>query len=216
MIKACIFDLDGTLLDTLETIAHYCNITLEHFGYDKIDVEKFKYFAGNGSKKLIERTMREACADEKDFEKFHSFYFNAYEEDASYKTGVFDGIKELLESLKEKGIDVFVLSNKPDVAANMATDEFLPSLVDVTYGASDKFSLKPSPDGLHCILKENFLSPDECLYIGDTGVDMETGKNAGLFTIGVLWGFREKEELIRFGADAIVSHPSEIEKYINR
>ncbi len=216
MIKACIFDLDGTLLDTLETIAYYCNKTLGHFGFGSVETEKFKYFSGNGSKKLIERTMREAGADvERDFEKFHSFYFGEYEKDASYKTTVYDGITKLLISLKEKGIDIFALTNKPDKAANAATDEFLPGLVDITYGASDKFKLKPSTEGVEFILKENCLKSDECLYIGDTGVDMETGKNAKIFTIGVLWGTREKEELIRFGADALVSHPSEIEKYLH-
>ena len=216
MIRAGIFDLDGTLLDTLETIAHYCNITLEKFGMSAVETEKFKYFSGNGSKKLIERTMKEAGADvEKDFEKFHGFYFSEYEKDASYKTKVYDGIKELLISLKEKGIDVFVLTNKPDTAANMATDTFLPYLIDATYGASDKFKLKPSTEGVEYIMSQHSLSPSECLYIGDTGTDMQTGKGAGLFTIGVLWGTRESQELISSGADALVSYPLEIEKYLN-
>ena len=217
MIKACIFDLDGTLLDTIPTISYYCNLTLEEFGFEPIEPDEYKYFVGNGAKLLVERMIERVGADkDKYFDKMFKFYTRAYDKDVSYLTKPYDGIPELLARLKTKGIHVCVLSNKPDFAACEAIRTFLGDLVDLTHGARDGIALKPSTEGIDEILKESGLRADECLYIGDTNVDMQTGKAAGMYTIGVLWGFRKRDELIDSGADAIAQHPDEIAAILDK
>ncbi len=216
MIKACIFDLDGTLLDTIPTISHYCNLALRHFGFESIQKEKYNYFAGNGARCLIERALRFLGADvEKYLDKVLEYYKAEYDKDANFGTKPFCDIPELLEELKKRDIRIFVLSNKPDFAAKTVIETFFGTMADATYGAIDGIKLKPSTEGLDRLLKNHALLKEECLYIGDTDVDMQTGKNAGLFTIGVLWGFRDEEELLENGADLIVSKPGEILDYIN-
>lgn len=215
MIKACVFDLDGTLLDTIPSISYFGNKALTHFGFDKIEPDRYKYLAGNGARVLVERMLGEVGADiEKNFDKVYKYYIEEYDNDPSYNTKPFDGIVELLTFLKEHNIRSYVLSNKPDTAAKAAIDTCLGSLVTKTYGGRDGIELKPSTMGLELLTKEAGLTPDECLYIGDTSVDMKTGTAMGMFTIGVLWGFREKDELVKNGADLIVSHPVEISDYI--
>ncbi|MBR2404083.1 MAG: HAD family hydrolase [Clostridia bacterium] len=211
MIKACIFDLDGTLLDTIPTISHYCNLSLEEFGLGTIEDEEYKYLVGNGAKVLIERALDFVGADKEEyFEKVYKFYTKAYDKDVSYGTKPYDGIPEMLAELKTMGIRTYVLSNKPDFAANEAIKTFLGNLIDATYGGRDGVALKPSTEGVDIVLSENGIKREECLYIGDTSVDMQTGKNALMYTIGVLWGFRKRDELEANGADAIVSQASEI------
>ncbi len=211
MIKACIFDLDGTLLDTIPTISYYCNLSLEEFGLPAIEPEEYKYLVGNGVKVLTERMLDFLGADkEVYFDKVHKFYTKAYDKDAAYGTKPYDGIPEMLAELKTMGVRNYVLSNKPDFAANEAIRTFLGNLIDATYGGRDGVALKPSTEGINIVMSENDIKPEECLYIGDTSVDMQTGKKAGMFTIGVLWGFRKRDELEANGADVIVSHPSEI------
>ena len=210
MIKGCIFDLDGTLLNTLPTIRHYVNLTLSKFEKGSVSEKDVKKMVGNGSKKLIERALTKVGADLDDLEKIHKFYSDTYDKDVTYLTHTYDGIPELLATLKTHGIKVAVLSNKPDFAAKEAVKTFLGDLVDVTYGGRDDVPLKPSPDGVFSILEELDIKKEECAFIGDSSVDMLTGKNSGLFAIGVNWGFRDEEELIQNGADKIVSTPDEI------
>lgn len=217
MIKLCIFDLDGTLLDTLPTISHYSNLALAEFGLPSVLEERFKYHAGNGAKVLIERTLKDVNADlDKYFDKVFKFYTKEYDKDVNYLTKPFDGVPELLAGLKTMGIGTAVLSNKPHYATVNVVKNLLGELVDLTCGARDNVPLKPSPDGVFNILAELNINPDECLYIGDTGTDMETAKNSGLFAIGVLWGFRDEAELKNAGADIIVSHPLEILDYVKK
>ncbi len=215
MIKSCIFDLDGTLLNTLPTIRHYVNLTLSEFGLGSVSEKDVKKMVGNGSKKLIERALLKNGASLEDFEKIHKFYSDSYDEDVTYLTHTYDGIPELLAELKTMGIKIAVLSNKPDFAAKEAVKTFLGDLVDVTYGGRDDVPLKPSPDGVYQIMEELGVKEGESLFIGDSSVDMKTGKNAGLFTIGVKWGFRDEDELIQNGADKIVSSPEMICDIIN-
>lgn len=217
MIKLCIFDLDGTLLDTLPTISYYCNHSLEEFDLPVIEQEKYKYLAGNGAKVLIERMLDEVGADrEKYFDKVYKFYNKEYDKDVNYLTKPFDGVPEMLAGLKTLGIGTAVISNKPDFAAVNVCKNFLGELVDIAHGGRDGIPLKPAPDGVFEIMKEANVTADECLYIGDTGTDMETGKNSGIFSIGVLWGFRKEDELLANGADIIVSHPLEILDYARK
>lgn len=210
--KACIFDLDGTLLDTVDTIAYYGNKALEAFGYKAIGREEYKYFAGNGAKVLIERMLAHlGVENEAETEKVLSRYLDDYNSNTAYKTEVYDGIKDMLVALKAKGLKLAVLSNKPHDATLKVIDDFFgEGVFDIVYGQREGCPIKPDPTVAIEIGKELGLSKEECLYVGDTAVDMKTGKGAGYHAIGVLWGFRKRDELLKSGADVIVSHPREI------
>lgn len=212
MIKACIFDLDGTLADTLSTIANYGNSALKANSYNEIEVEKYKYLAGDGRDELIKRMLKTVGdSDLKGYKNVGKTYDTLYELDVIGMTTVFDGIKELLMSLKKKHIRIAVLSNKPNTVVPTIIDNlFGRGFFDACLGQIDNIKRKPSPDGALIIAEQFNIKPNECLYIGDTNVDMETGNSAGMNTIGVLWGFRDRQELERSGAKYIVEKPIDI------
>lgn len=212
MIKVCIFDLDGTLADTLSTIANYGNSALKAHGYDEIETEKYKLLAGDGRDELIRRMLKTVGDSElKDFETVRKTYDTLYENDMMGITKVFDGMKELLMNLKKKHIKIAVLSNKPDnVVPTVIETLFGKGFFDACLGQLDSIKRKPAPDGAILIAQQFNVLPEECLYIGDTDVDMQTGSSAGMNSVGVLWGFRGEKELISNGANYIVKKPSEI------
>lgn len=212
MFKGIIFDLDGTLLDTIETISYYGNNSLKRHGLNPVEPERYKLMAGNGAVHLVKCMIKEAgCTDESMFEKVFEDYNRTYGEDTLYKTKVYEGIMELLSGAKEKGMKLAVLSNKPhDATIDVLGKFFKEGTFDLAFGARDGIPLKPDPTSAIELAKELGISKDECIYVGDTSVDMQTGKGAGFFAVGVLWGFRDRKELEENGADKIVSHPSEI------
>ncbi len=212
MIKACIFDLDGTLSDTINTIAYYGNRALSSFGFPEIPTDVYKKLVGNGRDLLIHRMLEFHNADtEENYINVGGKYDEGYENDVMYLTKPYDGTPELLASLKASGIKCAVLSNKPhNVTAPIVELLFGKGVLDLCAGAKEGVPIKPAPDGAFEIANELSLSPDECIFIGDTYVDITTGKNAGMKTIGVLWGFRDEEELQNAGADYIVSSANEI------
>ncbi len=212
MIKAVIFDLDGTVTDTLSTIAHFGNLALNTHGFPAIKEDKYKYFAGNGKKILIHRMLEHLGVDTDDnFKKVENTYDTAYEGDVIGKTTVFPGIISLLELLHQKGIKTAVNSNKPHNVAEMVIDELFPKgSFDKVYGQIDGIPHKPAPDLALKLLEEFGVKPSECLFVGDTSVDMETAKNAGTTALGVLWGFRDEKELKDAGAEYIVEKAEEI------
>ncbi len=213
MKKMCIFDLDGTLLNTLPTISYYVNMALSEYELGSIEENRFKTLVGNGARVLIERVLDEVGADRDEyFDKVYKLYNKEYDKNVSYLTKPYDGIPELLASLKTEGYTIAVLSNKPDFAAKNACKLFFGDLIDIAHGGIDGIELKPSPEGVFNIFDESGFSAEDSLYIGDTGTDMQTGKAAGIYTIGVLWGFRERAELEANGADVIISKPDEILK----
>lgn len=218
MIKACIFDLDGTILDTITTIAYYGNKALEEFGIKPIEVNLYNYFAGNGAKVLIRRMMEyRECYSEELFDKVYRFYMESYDANPSYLTEPFEGIVGLFEYLKSKGIKAGVISNKPDFAAKSICEaKFGCGLLDVVRGQVEGVKTKPHTEGVLMVADALGVNADEVLYIGDTDVDMQTGKNFGAYTIGVLWGFRGEDELVKNGADILVSHPMEIAHIIEQ
>ena len=214
MIKAIIFDLDGTILNTIETITYYCNKALETHGFNTATTNEYKYFAGNGAKLLIERAMRytREYTDE-EYQSVFALYNKLYDSDTLYLTSPFEGITELLESLHKKGIKTAVLSNKPDFATSDVVGKvFGKEAFDYVRGGIEGVPLKPDPTAVFDIMKELNVSPEEVIFVGDTNIDIATGKNAGLYTIGVLWGFREREELEKAGADVITDSVEEILK----
>lgn len=215
MKKTVIFDLDGTLLNTLDSIAYFANKTLEKYGYDTIAVEKYKKLTGNGARVLMERMLKEVHAEGYDFEKMLNDYNKSYDDDFMYLTRPYDGILDMLGELKKKGIKTAVISNKPDSTTVQVVREMMGELTpDIVRGGREGVPLKPDPTAVLEIIEQLGVEKADCLYVGDTATDMETGKNAGLFTVGVLWGFRDREEIEKAGAKAIVSKPAEILKLI--
>lgn len=215
MKKGIIFDLDGTLADTLSSIAYFANRALMQNGFPKIPVEQYRYLVGNGAKRLVHGMLRTVGADtEENYAKVAPLYNDSYDADALYLTKPYDGILPLLDRLREKGVMTAVLSNKPDRTTQKIVKELFGSRILFCRGQRDDTPRKPDPAGVYCLLEEMQLSPEECAYAGDTKTDMLTGKAAGLYTFGVLWGFRDEAELRENGADQIVSHPEEIGNFI--
>jgi phosphoglycolate phosphatase len=210
--NACIFDLDGTILDTIDTIAYFGNLALSRFGLSRIETEKYKYFAGNGAVKLVSRMLESVgIQDEPTFQKVFEYYIREYNKNASFKTKVFDGINELLNELIKRGVKLGVLSNKPhDATCSVVKEFFGENTFSRCIGQRGGYPMKPNPKPALDMAQDMGANPGEVIYVGDTSVDMETGKRAGFYTVGVLWGFRKEDELIKSGADLIVSKPLEI------
>lgn len=213
MTKLCVFDLDGTLADTAPTIAYFGNRALNAFGYPTLTVEQYKQMVGNGVFVLMERMAQAAAGNAAPelLDKLYKKYQEDYDNDSLYLTQPYEGISSMLVELKNMGIRLAVLSNKPhNNTCEVVNTLFPDGLIDRVQGQVNGSPTKPDPSTLLQILAQERVSPEECLYIGDSSVDMETGKNAGIFTIGVDWGFRGREELENTGADLIVSTPQEI------
>ncbi len=211
MLKLCIFDMDGTLVDTISSIAYFANRALNMYGLPTVEEKHYKIMVGNGARVLCERMIERVSGSAEQLEKVYKEYNTSYDADFLYLTKAYDGTIEMLRSLKEMGVKTAILSNKPDSTAKKVSDALFESgLIDVCYGARDGIALKPDPEGVFEILKEFGAEKDEVLYIGDTATDIKTAKNAELTSIGVLWGFRDRAELEGAGADHIIGRPSEI------
>ena len=212
MIKLCIFDLDGTVLDTIHTIAHYGNYALSRHGIEPIETNEYKYLVGTGMVNLIKKMLhfRSSYSDEL-FECVLRDYDEAYNADVSYKTEIFEGLEDVLNGFKEMGLKLAIVSNKPDYPTRLVVNKlFGNSYFDYVTGKRDGVPLKPDPTAVFDVMKIFGVRADECIYVGDTATDMHTGRNANLYTVGVLWGFRGEDELREGGADAIVRTPDEL------
>ncbi|MCH5186043.1 MAG: HAD family hydrolase [Oscillospiraceae bacterium] len=212
MEKMCIFDLDGTLINSLPAISHFANIALNSVGLGPIDTDTYRYYVGDGMDTLLHRCLAHYNADtEENFSQMRAVYKSGYDNDVLYDTRAYDGIPELLDELKKIGVKICVLSNKPDNAAVCAVDKlFGKNRFDLVIGQVDGQRKKPAPDGVFSICDRMGISPGRTVFVGDTNVDILTGKNAGAFTVGVLWGYRDEKELRENGADKIISYPSEL------
>ncbi len=214
-MKAFIFDLDGTLTNTINAIAHFGNLALNTFGFGSIPTEDYKKYVGDGRTKLIHRMLNVFDADtDENFDKVCRVYDENYEADPLYDTDAYDGIRELIAELKKRGIKIAVCSNKPDNVAHDVVKTIFGDAFDFVSGVIDGCPTKPDPYNALRITEAFGVKPDECFFAGDTNVDIRTGKNAGMTTIGVTWGFRDRKELQNAGADYIVDAPSDILKYI--
>lgn len=211
MIKACIFDLDGTLANTLESMAYVANEILEKLKLTPQPVENFKYYSGEGADMLIRRCLKDAGDPElMHYEECRSLYREKFDADPLYKVVPYDGIMETLKELKNRGMKLAVCSNKPHVAAVKVIAQMFDGYFDLVIGQSDAIRRKPAPDGPLKAAAEFGASSEECMYIGDTRTDMETGTAAGMHTIGALWGFRDREELENNGADIVAAVPGDL------
>ena len=212
MIKCCIFDLDGTILNTITSITHFVNETLRKYKIDTVTEEECKYFAGNGARNLIIRALKSKGIDDAELlEKVLADYNAAYDANPLYLTDAFDGIRELLSALSERGVRLAVLSNKPNSTVKSIVNSFFPGVFDDVRGGVEGVPLKPSPVIPRDILSGFGISPENTAWVGDTATDVQTGVNLGAaLNIGVLWGFRPQKELEDAGAHVIVSTPLEI------
>lgn len=216
MKQLVIFDLDGTLANTLISIATAANVTLEKHGFAPFEVDAYRYFVGNGAANLIRACLeKRGCQNQDIFDKVFATYQEIFEEYCMYQVEPYEGIRELLCRLQEMGIRMAVNTNKPqDRTLDVIYSLFGADVFDLLVGVSADRKRKPAPDGVFYILDKLQMKRENALYIGDTCIDMMTGKGAGLFTVGALWGFRDEKELRENHADAIVSHPLELLEYL--
>ena len=211
-MKACIFDLDGTLTNTLESMTYSVNLTLKEMGLSQITKDQCRMFVGNGARVLIEESLK-VSGDPKAsrIEEGMKIYGRIFDQNCTYHVTPYEGIPEMLKALKDRGIHLAVLSNKPDrQTVKVVKEIFGDNIFDYAQGQKDGIRRKPAPDGVWYLMEQMQVSKEECLYIGDSEVDAATGKNAGLKTIGVLWGFRDREELLEHGACALAACPEEL------
>ncbi len=217
MIKACLFDLDGTLLDTLTSINDRLNETLLRHGLRPISRNEARAFVGDGARELVIRAIGSQMKNAPDalIDGVHADYVSYYNGDFARDTEAYDGIRELLSELKSKGIRLAVISNKPHNTVKQLCELFFGTDFEIVLGAREGVPLKPSPDAVYGICNALGVLPSETAYFGDTGVDMKTARNYGAgVAFGVLWGFRDKDELSSAGADVLISHPLDALTYL--
>ena len=207
MVKAVLFDLDGTLINSIDDLADSVNHTLGALGYPTHETEKYKYFIGNGMRKLIERALgvSETEVVDRVLEKFMAYY----REHSLDKTRPYDGVKELLSALTKKGIISVIVTNKAHAAAVKIGKHFFGDNIKV-YGQREGVPTKPDPAIVNLVLDELRLHKSECIFVGDSGMDMAVGVNSGVTPVGVSWGFRTKDELWDNGASFIADTPAEL------
>ena len=215
-MNACIFDLDGTLTNTLESMTYSVNLTLEEMGLSKITKDQCRLFVGNGARVLMEKSLKAAGdTDASRIEEGMEIYGRIFDRNCTYHVTPYEGIPEMLKALKDKGIHLAVLSNKPDrQTVKVVKAIFGEELFDYAQGQKEGIRRKPEPDGVWYLIEQMHVSKEECLYIGDSEVDAATGRNAGLKTIGVLWGFRDRKTLETAGADDLIDRPDELLQFV--
>lgn len=205
-----IFDLDGTLLNTLDDLTSAVNATLAHFGYPIRTKDEVCSFIGNGVKELLIRAFGQEL---KNYDEILDFYYGYYSKHSADKTKPYDGILELLRRLKSQGKTLAIVSNKGDKATKALAKQYFEGLIDVALGENEAKGIrkKPAPDSVELALKQVAISRGKTVYIGDSDVDIQTAKNAGLPCISVTWGFRDEQFLREHGGTRFVHTPSEIE-----
>lgn len=208
-----IFDLDGTILNTLDDLANAGNHALSEFGYPTHDIQKYRYFVGNGMPKLVERILPEGTSTEA-YEQVYERFCSYYAEHKYDKTRPYEGVKEMLTSLHENGIKLAVVTNKAHVFACEMVKLYFGELFDGIFGSAERFPKKPDPYWTNEALKKIGVAPENAVYVGDSSVDMLTAKAAGIFSCGALWGFRERDELLENGACSLASDCQELKKII--
>ena len=215
-MKACIFDLDGTLTNTLESMTYSVNLTLKEMGLSQITKDQCRMFVGNGERVLIEESLKVSGDPEASrIEEGMEVYGRIFDQNCTYHVTPYEGIPEMLKALKDRGIHLAVLSNKPDrQTVKVVKEIFGDEIFDYAQGQKDGIRRKPEPDGVWYLMDKMQVSKEECLYIGDSEVDAATGKNAGLKTIGVLWGFRDRKTLETAGADHLIARPEELLQFV--
>ena len=216
MIKIAVFDLDGTLVNSLTDLAQSVNKGLAKAGLEEKPVENYNHYVGNGREIMVKRAMGEYAGDENLFRVVMDTFNSEYKIHCNDNTTSYDGCAELLEKLRKDGIMTAVLSNKPD--------EFVPEILKKVYpehifteawGKKPEYRIKPDNQALLAMLDKYGIKPDECIYIGDSDVDVQTAQNSGVQMLGVEWGFRGREELLSVGAPFVAKTADELYDYIS-
>ena len=215
-IKCAVFDLDGTLLNTIKTISYYLNLALSKNGLRCISESDCQRFVGNGASLLVERALWHISAySESMHGQVFSDYNDAYDANPYYLTEPYPGVVELLSDLRARGVSLAVLSNKPHTATSAAVSHFFPGMFDVVQGGVEGLPLKPCPDSLLSIISDLGSTSEQTAYVGDSEVDVLTAKNAAVgLSLSVTWGFRTRRELELAGAVTLVDSPTDIEALI--
>ncbi len=214
MKKLAIFDLDGTLLDTVEDIADKVNLAMAHFGYPLITKQEAMQKIGNGSRMLIKRSIGEGESEQR-LDEVLRYFMNIYSGDADPKTKPFDGIKETLLKLHEAGFILAIITNKPQPATDKVCGELLSDIPFYkVIGQSQAVECKPNPDSTLSLLKELNVEPQNAYFIGDGDADVLTAINSKINHISVLWGYRTKTQLEQVGASNFVSTPQDLLNFL--
>ncbi len=212
-MKLAIFDLDGTLVNSLADIAEATNFAMRKLGFPEHELSEFNYLVGDGVAKLIERALPKENHDK--FSEALKIYNDYYNKNYTVKTYIYDGIEKMLNVLKENGFELAVASNKThEFTENVIEHYFNDELFSAVFGKTEGNPVKPNPAIVDNIIDKLNVSREDTVMIGDTCIDIKTGKNAGIKTIGCLWGFRTIEELVNAGADYIAEKPADIIKYL--
>lgn len=210
-----IFDLDGTILNTLEDLTDSVNFALRKCGLPEHSIENVRQFVGNGIRKLMERAVPSG-SDVQMIDKVHETFTAYYKEHCADKTRPYDGILETLLHLKELGYKLAVVSNKADYGVQELCKQYYDGIFDYAVGEREGIKKKPAPDSVNEVLDKMHVSRNQAVYVGDSEVDIETASNAQMDCIVVEWGFRKKEFLIERGAKVMVSEPSQIEEIVTK
>ena len=215
--QAAIFDMDGTLIDSLEDLADSVNETMNHYNFPSHTLNEYRYFVGNGARKLIERSIPNDKASDSDFvSEVLEYYDGCYKRRLTNKTRPYNGILEMLQKLQDKGIPLGICTNKQQFAADEIISKIFPAnMFNAVIGDQKGMPRKPDPAKVLKIAAQFNVKPECVAYFGDTSVDMETAHNAGFLSVGVTWGFRPESELIESGAEVIINHPSELWQHVD-
>jgi phosphoglycolate phosphatase len=210
--QAVIFDLDGTLLDTLQDLADSMNVALSHFGFPVHELEKYRHFVGDGMENLVRRAVPDTAKnDPRLISRCLEMMRKTYELNWRVRTRPYPGVPELLDALSGRGLKMAVLSNKPDDSTRKVVDGLLGAWrFEAVVGARPRVPLKPDPSSALEIANRLKLGPARFVYLGDTATDMKTANAAGMFAVGALWGFRDAAELIAGGAAKLIEKPAEL------
>ncbi len=209
MKKGIIFDLDGTLLNTLYDLKEAVNYALKKHGFQEITLEQTRTYVGNGIRQLVLRAMGKECDFATSEEVIHDFkdYYDKHQKDF---TVPYDGIEEMIKNIYHLNLKMAIVSNKYQEGVDNLCAPLFGKYIDVFIGSREGLKLKPSPDMVYLACQQLNLNPEECYFVGDSDTDAMTGKNANMKVIGVTWGYRDEELLQQLNVDYIIHHPSEL------
>lgn len=207
--KVAIFDMDGTILNTLEDLCDTMNYCLKKYHMPERSIDEVRSFVGNGIRKLVERAVAENT-DSKQIDEIFTVFMDYYKDHCAIKTRPYDGIAEVIQKLRKQGIKTAVVSNKADAAVKDLCDDYFPGLFDFSVGDKEGQRRKPYPDGVFSVMEHFEVTREDVVYIGDSDVDYQTARNADVDVIMVGWGFRSVEFLKSIGVDKVIHKPDEI------
>lgn len=211
--KAALFDMDGTILETLEDMNDAVNYTLEHFGFEGNTLAETRAYVGNGAARLIRLSLPKNC-DEATVNYVLEYYKDYYNKNARIKTAEYAGITDMLTALRAAGMKLAVVSNKPDSTVQELTEYFFKGVFESAVGESAEVRRKPAPDSVNAAAKLMGIAKSDCVYIGDSEVDILTAQNAGMDCISVTWGFRDRDMLKENGAQILLDTVQELKDYL--